>query len=92
VKPLERPTTVGSSIRLRNWPSALIADWMMPVPSSPEAVVSPAGVSATEAAGMLPVELKKLVSVVATFCWLTLRPLPAGVKLTPILRNALLLS
>ena len=46
-----------------------------PVAASPEAWVRPAGPSAANAAGMLPVALKKLVSVLATFCWLTLRPL-----------------
>ena len=46
-----------------------------PVGSSPEASVRPAGVNAPNTRGMPPVELKKLTSALATFCWLMLRPL-----------------
>ena len=47
-----------------------------PVASSPETCVRPAGVSAPNTIGMPPVVLKKLVSALATFCWLTFRPPP----------------
>ena len=52
-----------------------------PVASSPETCVRPAGESEAKASGMPPVLLKKLVSVLATFCWLILRP-PGGLKLS----------
>ena len=45
-----------------------------PVASSPEACVKPAGVNVPKTIGMPPVVLKKLVSALPTFCWLTLRP------------------
>ncbi len=47
-----------------------------PVASSPETCVRPAGESEAKPTGMPPVVLKKLVSALATFCWLTLRPPP----------------
>ena len=59
---------VGSSSRLRNRSLALIEDWITPVPSSPEAIVRPCGLSAANAIGMLPVRLKKPVTALATFC------------------------
>jgi hypothetical protein len=46
----------------------LIADWMMPVPSSPDTCVNPAGVSVPKMSGMLPVRSKNPVSASATFC------------------------
>ena len=39
-----------------------------PVATSPEACVSPAGVSDPNTMGMLPLVLKKLVNALATFC------------------------
>ena len=87
---------VGSSNRLRNMSLALIAVWITPVPSSPEAMVRPCGLNAANAIGMLPVRLKKLVSVLATFCWLMLRPPPppppGGVKFSLVLRKTLVPS
>ena len=65
----------------RNMFMALKVACCDPVPSSPETCVRPAGVSEAKSTGMPPVALKKLVSVLATFCWLTLRP-PAGLKLS----------
>ena len=66
---------------------------MTPVPSSPEAIVRPAALSAANAAGMLPVALKKPVSALATFCWLTLRvPLGGGTKTSLMFRKASLAS
>ena len=46
----------------------------VPVASSPEACARPAGVKVPNTSGMPPVALKKLVSALATFCWLTLSP------------------
>ena len=46
----------------------------LPVAVSPEACVNPAGVNPANTAGMPPLALKKLVSALATFCWLVLRP------------------
>ncbi len=73
---------------------ALIAVWITPVPSSPEAIVRPCGLNAANAIGMLPVRLKKPVSVLATFCWLMVRPPPpsGGVKFSLVLRKTLLAS
>jgi hypothetical protein len=59
-----------------NWFMALKVDCCEPVPISPEACVSPPGVSVPNTSGMPPVELKKLISALATACWLTFRPPP----------------
>ena len=66
---------------------------MIPVPSSPEATVRPAALSAANAAGMAPVESKKLVSVLATFCWLVDKlPAGGGTNFSLIFKKALLAS
>ena len=76
VKPATRPASVGSSSVLRNRSLALIEDWIAPVPSSPAAFDSPAGVSVASAIGRLAPELKALVIALTTFCWLAENPPP----------------
>ena len=55
------------------------------VAASPETWVRPAGDSVAKAKGMPPVVLKKLVSALATFCWLVLRP-PGTTNAIAVLR------
>ena len=59
----------------------------VPVASSPEAWVSPAGDSEANPAEIPPLALKKLISVLATLRWLTLRSL-----LAPKFRSRLMIG
>ena len=70
----------------------MIEDWITPVPSSPEATVRLVAFSIANGIGMLPVELKKLVSALATFCWLTVRLPLGGTKFSLVLRKTSLAS
>ena len=60
------------------------------VGNSPEIWVRPAWVSVPNTMGMPPLRLKKLLSAVETFCWLTLSP--AGRLNSARLRKASLAS
>ena len=61
-----------------NWFMALNVVCCEPVADSPEAWDRPLAFSEKNAAGMPPVELKKLVSALPTPFWLPLRPPGAG--------------
>ena len=60
----------GSVISPMNMFIALNVVCCEPVAASPETCVRPAGVSVPNTSGMPPVVLKKLISALATFCWL----------------------
>src|ERR1700722_5617171 len=66
----------GSVIRPMNCVMALNVVCCVPVAVSPAAWDRPAGVSGPNTSEIPPVVLKKLVSVLPTFCWLTFKPEP----------------
>ena len=72
--PSPRPAMNGSVSTPMNWFIASKVVCCEPVAVSPETCVRPAGVSPPNTSGMPPLVLKKLMSALATFCWLPLRP------------------
>jgi uncharacterized protein (DUF1810 family) len=73
--PSPRPATTGSVNTFMNCVIALNVVCCDPVALSPEAWLRPDGDSVPNTSGMPPAALKKFVSVLATACWLALRPL-----------------